>query len=182
MSYVAAALVLVGSIALLNLLLTLGLIRRMREQAAALSSLTGPTGGLRPVGSDESMLPAGSTVRPFSTTAIDGTVIDNAWFDRPTLVGFFSPGCKPCAELRPRFIEAAARTRALAVIDGTVADDSEYRAALAGGSTVVAGEASTAVVAAFDVQGFPSACLVDENGVITEAGTRVVDAAHTVHA
>lgn len=174
MPYVVAALVLVGSLALLNLLLTFGLVRRVREQAGLLSDLAG---GLTAAPDGELARPVGSPVEPFRTEAVDGTPLDNAWFDRPTLVGFFSPGCESCAELIPRFVAAAATTRALAVVEPAPVDDGDYRAALAGAATVVAGEPARAVVDAFGVLGFPTACLVDATGVVTATGTRLVDAA-----
>ncbi len=174
MPYVVAALVLVGGLALLNLLLTYGLIRRVREQAAVLNDLAG---GLAPVPDSEMARPVGSPVPPFATEAVDGAPVDAAWFDRPTLVGFFSPGCRPCAELIPRFTAAAATTRALAVVEPAPVDDGDYRAALAGHATVVAGERARAVVAAFGVSTFPAVCLVDAAGVITATGTELVDAA-----
>jgi len=172
--YVVAALVLVGGLALLNLLLTYGLIRRLREQGAMLTDLMGGLGAAPP---GDLARPVGSPVEPFRTEAVDGTTVDVAWFDGPTLVGFFSPGCAPCAELIPRFAEAAATTRALAVIEPGPVDDSDYRTALAAHATVVAGEPARAVVEAFGVLGFPTACLVDAEGVITATGTRLVDAA-----
>jgi thiol-disulfide isomerase/thioredoxin len=172
--YVVAALVLVGGLALLNLLLTYGLIRRVREQAAMLTALAG---GLSAPPDGELGRPVGSRPEPFRAEAVDGTAVDLAWFDRPTLVGFFSPGCGSCAELLPRFAAAAATTRALAVIEPAPIDDGDYRRALAGAATVVAGEPARAVVDAFGVLGFPTACLVDAAGVVTATGTRLVDAA-----
>jgi thiol-disulfide isomerase/thioredoxin len=175
--YVVAALVLVGGLALLNLLLTYGLIRRLREQAAMLTDLMG---GLAAAPPGDLARPVGSPVEQFRTEAVDGTAIDTAWFDRPTLVGFFSPGCEPCAALVPRFAAAAATTRALAVIEPGPVDDSEYRTALGVHATVVAGEPARAVVEAFGVVGYPTACLVDlvdAEAVITATGTNLVDAA-----
>ena len=172
MPYVVAALVLVGSLALLNLLLTYGLIRRVREQAGRLSDLAG---GLHASPDGELARPVGSSVEPFRTEAIDGTSVDLAWFDQPTLVGFFSPGCRPCAELIPRFVAAAATMRALAVVEPAPVDDAEYRTSLAGSATVVAGEPARAVIDAFGVQGFPTACLVDAAGTIMATGTKLVD-------
>jgi thiol-disulfide isomerase/thioredoxin len=172
--YVVAALVLVGGLALLNLLVTYGLIRRVREQAVMLNDLVG---GLAPAADGELDRPAGGPVAPFRAEALVGTAVDAGWFDRPTLVGFFSPGCRPCAELIPRFVAAAATTRALAVVDPAPVDDGEYRRALTGHATVVAGEQARAVVAAFGVRAFPAACTVDATGVITATGTGLVDAA-----
>jgi thiol-disulfide isomerase/thioredoxin len=172
--YLVAALVLVGALALLNLLLTYGLIRRLREQAALLAELSG---GLAAGPGSDLARPVGSPVAPFRTETVDGAPLDAGWFDEPTLVGFFSPGCQPCAELLPRFTAAAAGTRALAVVEPAPVDDAGYRAALAGAATVVAGEAARAVIEAFGVRGFPTACLVDAGGVITATGTRVVDTA-----
>jgi len=169
--HLVAALVLVGALALLNLLLTYGLIRRLREQAALLTELAGGAGAPP----DDGTHPAGSAVGPFRAEALDATVVDAAWFDRPTLVGFLSPGCAPCAELLPRFAEAAATTRALAVVEPGPDDDGAYRAALAGRATVVAGEQARAVLGAFGVRAFPAVCRVDAAGVITATGTRLVD-------
>jgi thiol-disulfide isomerase/thioredoxin len=139
--------------------------------------LTDLMGGLAAAPDDDLARPVGSPVEPFRTEAVDGTTVDIAWFDQPTLVGFFSPGCEPCADLIPRFTAAAATTRALAVVEPAPVDDTDYRTALAGHATVVAGEPARAVVEAFGVRGFPHACVVDAAGVITATGTSLVDAA-----
>ena len=101
MPYVVAALVLVGVLALLNLVLTFGVIRRLRAQADLLSA-SGVTGGAP-------IIPIGTPVGSFSAVSTDGVEVTTAALTGETVVGFFSPNCGPCEEALPSFEEYARR-------------------------------------------------------------------------
>ncbi|WP_159104567.1 MULTISPECIES: hypothetical protein [unclassified Plantactinospora] len=162
-----AAVVLVGALGLLNLALTLGLVRRMRQYGHLLE-------GLEPAELGASTKPVGSAVAPFTATALDGTVVDADWFTEPVVVGFFSPGCPACKDLIPGFVAVAATRRALAVVEKGPEPADEYTEPLSRVATVLADEQARGAVAAFGVRAFPAVCQVDATGVITGTGVHLV--------
>lgn len=165
--FLTAAVVLVGATCLLNLVLTLGLIRRMRQYGHLLD-------GLEPAEIGASTRSVGSAVAPFTATAVDGSVVGPGWFTEPTLVGFFSPGCPSCKNLLPGFLAAAATRRALAVVEKGPEPGDEYVGPLAEVATVLDGDESRGAIVAFGVRGFPAVCQVDAQGVISATGAHLV--------
>ncbi|MGP4096335.1 TlpA family protein disulfide reductase [Nonomuraea sp. KM90] len=151
MPYLIVAVVLVGVLCLLNLLLTVGVIRRLRKQAASAASLPPMEDGLA----------VGEEIPEFAATTTDGEPISDELIDGPALIGFFSPSCEPCRELMPRFIEHARRTPA-AVLAVVVTDsDSDQEAVadverLAEVARVVVEAPHGAIQGAFQVAGYPT--------------------------
>ena len=84
MGFVVAGLVMVAALSLFNLALSLRMARQLRAYAELFAVLepgeTGAGGSTRP---------PGTAVGPFTTPAVDGTTIADAWLSEPTLVGFF---------------------------------------------------------------------------------------------
>ncbi len=164
MPFVIAAVVIVGVICTVDLLLTYGVVRRLREHTRQLASLS--------VGTTASIMATkGSAIGEFSATDRTSAALSRATFTEPTLVGFFTPGCPPCEALLPRFVSAAHRWRdmsrqVLAVVAPGPADDT-YVQRLAPVARVVVGEHASTVAAAFEVRGFPVVCLAD-GGVVIE--------------
>ncbi|MDL4776145.1 MULTISPECIES: peroxiredoxin family protein [Thermomonosporaceae] len=161
MPYLVAAVVLLGVLCLLNLLLTLGVLRRLREQAgsghASLFAL-GP----------------GSTIGDFTALTTDDEPVS-----RDTLMGvvaFFSAACDSCHELLPRFVEHArgqGRENVLAIVGG---DDPETVRALTPVARVVQAEFDGGPVArAFQNTLTPALYLVGEGGLVAATGHRVED-------
>jgi len=167
MPFLTAAVVLVGALGLVNLAVTLGLVRRMRQYGHLLQ-------GLEPAEMGASTKPVGSAVSPFTATALDGTVVDLDWFTEPVVVAFFSPGCPACKDLIPGFVAIAATRRTLAVVEKGPVPADEYIEPLAEVSTVVADEQARGAIAAFGVRAFPAVCHVDAKGVITGTGVHLV--------
>lgn len=167
MPYLLMAVALVATLCLLDLLLTFGVIRRLREHTELLSR--------RPGG--EPTPAVGSRVGEVSATATDGTVVRPTRFAVPTMVAFFTPGCEPCAELLPRFTAFAREgtgTAPVAVVVGPEPD--EYVARLAPVATVVSGEQARALADAFSVNGFPTVCVIGPDGTVVEVGQHLVTA------
>lgn len=171
MVYLTAAVVVVGLLCLLDLVLTFGVIRRLREHTSLLSQvqLGGPAG----IGA-----PVGSRVTDFTATTADREVVSRQSLAARTLVGFFSPGCQPCAEELPGFIERARSMpggpeHVLSVVSGDAAEASEYVSSLSPVAQVVVEEPGGPVQTAFRVAGFPALFLVDHGGVVAAAGTSV---------
>ena len=163
MAYLVAAVVLVGAIATVNLLLTVGVVRRLREHTAELAARRDDPAG--PAG-----LPVGAPVGEFAATGVSGRPVTRAMLDRPALVGFFSPGCAPCKEKLPDFVAQAARRpggpdAVLAVVVGDPAEAAESVAALRPVATVVVEPEDGPLQWAFAIGGFPTFVLV-EDGVV----------------
>jgi thiol-disulfide isomerase/thioredoxin len=166
------AVALVGLLCLLDLVLTLGVVRRLREHAEVLANLPGQ-GGAEP--------PVGAAVGPFAARAVDGERVTQDHLVDQTLVAFFSPGCAPCEELRPAFVRFAAahpggRGQVLAVLTAPAELDSgEHADAVAElapvARVVVQEQGDEVVAAAFGVRRYPTLCLVDANGRIAASGS-----------
>jgi thiol-disulfide isomerase/thioredoxin len=169
MPYLVAAVVLVGLLCLFDLVLTLGVIRRLREHTEKLAALDGPR--------DDTVMPAGSLVRPFTAATTTGGEVSRDTLRGPTLVGFFTPGCTPCLERVPEFV-AYARDFPGAVVAVAVGDATET-AGLVGSlrdvADVVTEPQDGPVQSAFGVGGYPALCLVDGAGLVLAGGTTMRD-------
>jgi thiol-disulfide isomerase/thioredoxin len=169
MEYVIASVVLVGILCGVNLLLTFGVVRRLKEHAELLA------GTPRVVDHDPSV-PVGSVVGEFSIATADGEVIARDSLDGGTVVGFFSPGCGPCEELLPRFVEYAVseggRRRVVAVLAASDAEAGEMVSQLAPvARVVVEGAFGGPVSTAFGVRGYPALCVVAGDGTVVAGGS-----------
>jgi thiol-disulfide isomerase/thioredoxin len=170
--YLSAAIVLIGALCLLNLVLLLGLLRRLRRgdaldgrSFAGTMTAQGLTLGRKPA--------------PFGVRTLEGQELTEAHLaGNPALVGFFSPGCKPCSEQAPKFAALAARwpggsDRVFVVI----ADDSpaaaEYARQFEGIAQRVIDGVSGQVCTAYGVTAFPAFGLLDEDGAVAAEGTTV---------
>lgn len=167
MAYLAAATVLVGLLAAVNLLFTVGVVRRLREHTTELASLRSQgTPGM-----GESVAhPAGARVGEFTATSVDHRPVASGTLGDRLLVGFFSPHCGPCAERLPGFI-AYASSRAggsgavLAVVAGTAEESAATVEQLRQVATVVVEPDRGPVQQAFGVAGFPAFVLVNDGWV-----------------
>jgi thiol-disulfide isomerase/thioredoxin len=167
MLYLSAAVVVVGVLCALDLLLTYGVIRRLREHAELLAQ--------RPGGFPDLIAGAGATVDGFTATTIDGDEVVAEDLEPGTLVGFFAPGCVACVEQLPRFVDAAAahpggQARVLAVVVGAEEDAEEQVAALSPKARVVVAEHGSQIEKAFAVQGYPAFALVGDARVVKVSG------------
>ncbi|MEV4692212.1 TlpA disulfide reductase family protein [Micromonospora echinospora] len=175
MAYLAAAVIVVGIIGLLNLILAFGVIRRLREHTVRLTALEAGHGH-----NDQIMLGAGSTVAPFQAVTEDGVTVTRDGLTGRTLVAFFSPDCTPCRERMPQFIRyAAEHPGGRDHVVGVVASDrdaaGEYVAALTPVARVVVESDGGPLCTAFGVQGFPAIGLIDESGVVVASGSLIED-------
>jgi thiol-disulfide isomerase/thioredoxin len=175
MPYLIAAVVIVGMLCVLNLLLTYGVVRRLREHGELLAQ--GPPAVPNP------MIDAGSVVGAFIAITVDGDELIADDLAPGTLVGFFSLGCSGCLLELPRFVDAAAAhpggpDRVLAVVIGAEEDAAEQVAVLSSRARVVVAPPEAEIEEAFGVKGFPAFALLGEGRVVTASGmlTAVVDA------
>lgn len=175
MTYVEAAVAIVAVLCAFNLLLSFGVIRRLRQHTEQLNQLSPHdlAPGLR----------AGEQVGRFTATATTGESLSRESLAEQTLVGFFSPGCQPCATQLPAFI-ARARTipggasRALAVVASAGAgDEADYVDRLAPVTRVVVEGHQGALQSAFKNTGFPMIYLIAGDGTILASGFTVEEVA-----
>ncbi len=166
MPYLTAAVALIGLLAAVNLLLTIGVVRRLREQTTELAELRSRA----PMGGTEISLPVGATVGSFEAATVDGHTVTLASLGERALVGFFSASCKPCKERLPGFVQHAAgrpdgRGTVLAVVAGTPEASVDYVEQLRAVATVVVEPDQGPVQKAFGVTGFPAFLLVRDGEV-----------------
>jgi peroxiredoxin len=180
MQYVMAALVVVGALILFDLVLTLGVIRRLRRH----SELIGQALSRQGVG-DSVMLAAGKAVSPFEATTVDGEPVATSRLSGQTLVGFFSPNCSACGEQLPSFVEhakAVGPDRVLVVAVGADDQVGELVAQLRPVAKVVVERDGGQLARAFGVKGFPAMCLITGDGTVAVSGFRAAELADFVAA
>src|SRR5579863_6492123 len=170
MTALIAAVVIVGLLCLLDLLLTFGVIRRLREHSEMLARITpGAAGG----GADVIGLAAGQTPEAFAATDDQGAdVLGPAGL---SVVAFFSPNCSICPKRAPAFIDyvrghLVGRHDVLAVIAGQETDSVPYLADLSAVARVCAEPMDGPVGHAFAVRGFPAFFLLDAAGTVLWSG------------
>ncbi|MCG5219624.1 thioredoxin domain-containing protein [Streptosporangium soli] len=160
MQYLVAAVVLVGLLCMVNMLLTVGVIRRLRKQSLPPSM---PAEGLSP----------GARVPQFAATTTSGEPISGELLGTPALVGFFSQGCQPCKDLLPLFVERA-RDTSDAVLAVVVAVPGEDTAAdieqLAEVARVVTEAPQGPLQTAFKVNGYPTVITIDSGDTVVSSG------------
>jgi hypothetical protein len=172
MALLVAAVTVVGALGVVNLIFSLGVIRRLREHTELLDRLTAGGGAQ----GDSVMLPPGETVADFVATTMDGERVSRGELVGSTLVGFFSPDCEPCKERLPQFVDHAehhpgGRRQVLAVIVAQDEDTARPVAAeLASVARVVRDVGAGPVPRAFGVQGFPAFALVEPGGMVRASG------------
>jgi len=156
MPFVVAALVLLGLLCLVNLLLTVGILRRMRAQATTESN---SLFALRP----------GSAIGEFAATTTEGEPLTVETLNGT--VAFFSADCAACHDTLPDFLAYAreqGRDNVLAVVGG---DDPETVGALAEVARVVPADLDGGpVAAAFRNTWTPALYVVADGRVVATAG------------
>jgi thiol-disulfide isomerase/thioredoxin len=140
-----------GPLGLANLVLTVGLLRRLRRQNALMQMSIDGVANPEPI-----MLVAGEEVRPFAATTVAGARVGTADLHGRTLVAFLSPTCPSCIESLPLFTAKAqlvpgGAEQVLAVVVGHDHDTAELRERLE--------------PVAFGVVGFPAFAVLDEHTV-----------------
>jgi hypothetical protein len=159
MPALTAAVTLIAALCLLNLLLTLGVIRRLREQPA-----TQPA--TRPAGTPS------TEVAPFTATTVDGDTVTPDLLASYTTVVFLAPECATCREQVPALLawgRTRDRTSVLVVVDGTVSDHTELVAQLLPVARVIVERRGTPVADAFGVTAYPASCLVNDRRIVAWA-------------
>ncbi|MFG1871620.1 TlpA family protein disulfide reductase [Micromonospora arborensis] len=160
MEALIAAVSLLGVVGILNFVLTMGVIRRLRQHAEAISSRGGAA---------SPTLEAGGHVGDFATTAVDGTIVASELITAESTIAFFSPSCGPCRERLPGFIEYAGRMNGLqqhviAVVVGEESEAAEFASRLGAAATVVVETPDAGPLAtACQVKAFPTILVADRD-------------------
>jgi hypothetical protein len=166
MAFVSTALVLVGLLCTLNLILTLGVIKRLREHTTRLAEVTPPPA-----------VKVGQEIGDFETTTLAGEPVTAERLGSGTLVGFFSPTCGPCKEKLPKFVSHVralpdGQHTPLAVVIGEADAAGDFLAALSPIAQVVVEPGDGPLGRAFGVRAYPTLLRVDRD----DAGRLVVGA------
>lgn len=157
---------LVGALGVFNLILTLGLVRHLRALQEVVQE------GVFP---DPDLPKAGARVGSFAVTCADGKALSERDLDRDTmLVGFFTSGCRPCANLRAELVRQPPALPFIAFVEGDQSDPevSEIVQTLSRLGSVALTSAGDIVTQAFRPAGFPT-LIRTEQGVIAAAGHRL---------
>jgi hypothetical protein len=162
-SYLLAVTVLIGVVALANLIFTVAVVRRLREHTAALARLDVTAVGI----------PVGQAPGSFSATTVDGQRLTLNDIGSTAIVGFFSLDCDPCRELLPDF-ETYLRAGAdghevVAVLVGTTDECSDAAERLLPLARVVIEPPAGALQTAFGNRHYPEIVLLAD-GVVMSSG------------
>ena len=165
MVLLGAAVALVGTLCLLDLLLTFGVIRRLREHTELLSQTGVPD---MPV----TGLAAGEPVTAFSVLTLSGELLDDASSLR--VAGFFSSACSACPERVEPFTQylAGHRVAPESVLSVVVTPHDSlppYAHRLSESGRVCVVRDDSEVVKAFRISGFPAFCVLDADGAVVAA-------------
>jgi hypothetical protein len=169
--YLAAAVAVAIVCTVLNLVLTFGVIRKLREHDALIAGTASEHGHA------EATAPPGATVAAIAATTVDGRPVSSRPADGPLLVGFFSPDCRPCEERIPEFIRYHDRTgvAAIAVVIGDELTGGPHVSRLSGHVDVVVEPRNGPFGTAFQVTSYPALCLVDPSGLVLGGGNAFSD-------
>lgn len=161
MGVLVAAVIAVGLLCVVDLLLTFGVVRRLREHTALLSARTSETIvlGLSP----------GSTPSAFAAVTTEGDVLTGPSGFR--VAAFFSSSCSICPRRAPAFVDyiranRMARGEVLAVVLAREGDFVPYLDSLAQVAQVCMQPPDGEIAAAFQVIGYPAFCLLDAEGAL----------------
>jgi peroxiredoxin len=164
--YVVAGMVVLAGLILLDLALTMAIVRKLRQHTAKLSTFSA-------MASMKPGLAPGQRVPPFEVVTTTGTSI-SATSLRGGAIAFMSTTCKACPEQLPALREYLTSARAdgtptLAVIEGEGDDAARMAASLQGLTSVVVEQEGGPAHKAFQVRGYPSFFVLDPDSVIHTA-------------
>jgi thiol-disulfide isomerase/thioredoxin len=173
MAILAAAVILLAALVILDLVLSGAVIRRMRVYESVHNAPP-----------DRGGLPDGSAVPEFSASTADGDTFAAAdLVGARTLLAFFATSCRHCVAAAPALADRAAQLGAEGVgvvpvltldevgeIEGAAED---MRAVLAKAGTLITEPRPGPVVTAFRVKATPSYVLVGSDGRVLTSGYSV---------
>jgi hypothetical protein len=165
MAILSAAIVVVGLLCLTDLLLTFGVIRRLREHTERLANSSGMD-----LHAPVSDLAIGETVAPFTAPSVSGEPLSGPAGLR--MVAFFSAGCSACPERVPAFVDYVranqiTRDSIIAVVISSRPEPVSYQEDIAAVAPVLVEPLDGGLADAFKVRGFPTFFLLDGAGSVS---------------
>ncbi|MCX5554013.1 hypothetical protein [Streptomyces sp. NBC_00051] len=141
---------LVAVLCLLDLLLTVGVIKRLREHTEIIAPIRQQSG-----------IRTGDEVGEFSVVSVDGEPLGRDFLADDSVVAFFAPDCQPCKAVLPDFIRLAetdgnCRDHRIAVVIGDTSASRELVEMLRPVAQVVVEEPLGTVSTAFRTSGTPT--------------------------
>jgi thiol-disulfide isomerase/thioredoxin len=158
----------VGALTIVNFLLSMALIRRVRVLQEMVAQ-TPPR--------DPSLPKTGEAIGSFQATTLEGEPLsDETLKPGVSLVGFFTAHCKPCMALRAQLLESPPALPFVAFVEGRANDPEvgEMAEALKRIARVVYTEHNDALHQAFKPASYPTLIRV-ENGVVAASGHALAD-------
>lgn len=157
---------LLGVLSALNLLLSFGLIRRLREHTELIDAVyefvaDGPAAAAPAVA-------APAAVGEFRATTADGEPLGRDDLAPSTVVAFLAVDCKGCHEQLPHLLDWARdqdRQRIVAVVDGRGGDPFDLVAQLLPVARVVVD--TNEVAAAFGIRSYPRFCVIGPDATLS---------------
>jgi thiol-disulfide isomerase/thioredoxin len=137
-----------------------GIIKRLRQHAEAISSR-----GAAP----SATLAVGEHVGDFATASLDGVTVTSDLITSESTIAFFSPGCGPCKEKLPGFVDYVKRMggiqqHVITVIVGDESEAAEFVSQLGAVTTVVVEEPTGGALSkACQVTAFPTILVADRD-------------------
>lgn len=168
MPVVATLAFLALAVCLLDLVLTLGVVRRLRQHTELITKLSS---GRRPY----AILAEGKTAGPFQAVATTGELVSRDRLSGRTLVGAFAPHCPACDQKLPAFVDFAkaftgGRDQVIAVIAGPENEATTYRERLEPVARVVVEPPMTGEIgAAMALNSFPAFGVLDQSGTVVSS-------------
>lgn len=169
MTGVLLALVIVlAGLQALDLLLTVGLVRRVREHQSQIEAV-----GARGL---HLGIPVGTQVPPVDVLDVRDQEVPRTW-PGDTVVGFFSTTCDACREHLPEYLTWASqrnRLRNICVVDGPIEDALEMARGTDDVARLVLAPHAKALADKFEISGVPVLFEV-VNGRVSASGLRVTE-------
>jgi hypothetical protein len=166
MAVLIAAVIVVGVLCVLDLLLTFGVIRRLREHSELLARS-------QPGSVDVIGLPPGQAPAPFTAVDSSGRAVGGP--SGLSVVAFFSTSCSICPKRAPVFVDyvrghLVGRDEVLAVVAGGAEQPPSYLADLAAVARVCTESSDGPLSRSFAVRGFPAFFVLDAAGMVVWSG------------
>lgn len=175
MGILIAAVVLLTALALFNLVLTLALVRRLRQAEDSARDRVEPSGP------NLAEIPAGSRIPEFTASTTTGaTVSSETLLGDRAVYAFFDTGCGVCrTQLQPLVDSARAAGLApgqvIAFVGDSEGNAEAYTSVLEGHATVVLQELHEGLGKALSLAGVPAFVLADADGVVLRSGVEAKD-------
>jgi hypothetical protein len=175
MPFLIAVVVFVGILSLLNALLVVGVIRRLREHTSMLDTLNQAVTGGPGVPADGGVS-VGETVEDFVVTTTDGETVSRDDLAPSTVVAFLAADCSACHDQLPHLLTWARghdRHHLVAVVDAHGGDPGDLVERLTPVARVVSDAGESSIARAFGVRSYPRFFVLGAGATVSDIAGRV---------